>query len=193
MDQRRRERGRPEINRGWRRYDRGGDNIKEQYEDEVADWMVDIDQQDVSDYHTFTIPYGEKYHAKKIEKLLYTKDLLLNAEWNKRDDREVNLHRHPAFFGFAEDVIHDCCGVCPEPATLEEEEVAEAEAKIYVSGEISFIKDDPGRQAIGSFNPITDDDWTEMAYVSTFLTRNALCNYSSSSGWKHCSALSGHC
>ncbi|PSN70049.1 ankyrin [Corynespora cassiicola Philippines] len=165
MDQRRRERGRPEINRGWRRYDRGGDNIKEQYEDEVADWMVDIDQQDVSDYHTFTIPYGEKYHAKKIEKLLYTKDLLLNAEWNKRDDREVNLHRHPAFFGFAEDVIHDCCGVCPEPATLEEEEVAEAEAKIYVSGEISFIKDDPGRQAIGSFNPITDDDWTEMAYV----------------------------
>jgi hypothetical protein len=113
---------------------------------------------------TFTIPYGPKFHAKKIEKLLYTKDLLLNAEWNKKD-REVNLHRHPAFFGHAEDVIHDCCGFCPKPMTPEEHDVAEEESKIYVSGEISFIKDDPGRQAIGSFNPITDDDWTEMAYV----------------------------
>lgn len=43
--------------------------------------------------------------------------------------------------------------------------MAEAEQKIYVQGKISFIKDDPGRQAIGSFNPINDSDWTEMAYV----------------------------
>ena len=114
---------------------------------------------------TFTIPYGPRYHAKKIEKLLYTKDLLLNSEWNKPKDREVNLHRHPAFFGFAEDVINDCCGFCPQPVTPEEHDIAEEEAKVYVSGKISFIKDDPGRQAIGSFNPITDDDWTEMAYV----------------------------
>jgi hypothetical protein len=49
--------------------------------------------------------------------------------------------------------------------TPEEHDVADVENKIYVSGKISFIKDDPGRQAIGSFNPITDDDWTEMAYV----------------------------
>jgi ankyrin repeat protein len=27
------------------------------------------------------------------------------------------------------------------------------------------MQDDPGRQQIGSFNPITDLDWTEMAYV----------------------------
>lgn len=105
------------------------------------------------------------YYAKKIEKLLYTKDLLLNAEWNKPKTREVNLHRHPAFFGFAEDVMNDCCGFCPEPVTPEEHDVAEEEAKTYVSGKLSFIADDPGRQAIGSFNPITDDDWTEMAYV----------------------------
>jgi hypothetical protein len=49
--------------------------------------------------------------------------------------------------------------------TPDEHDIAEVENKIYVSGKISFIKDDPGRQAIGSFNPITDDDWTEMAYV----------------------------
>ncbi|KAJ4286829.1 hypothetical protein N0V90_013081 [Kalmusia sp. IMI 367209] len=160
MDERRRERGRPAINRYHNFSMR--DNIKDRYEDEVAEW---VDQEDVSDYHTFTIPYGPKYHAKKIEKLLYTKDLLLNSEWNKPKDREVNLHRHPAFFGYAEDIINDCCGFCPGPVTPEEHDVAEEEAKIYVSGTISFIKDDPGRQAIGSFNPITDDDWTEMAYV----------------------------
>jgi len=27
------------------------------------------------------------------------------------------------------------------------------------------MKDDPGRQTIGSFNPLTSDDWTDMAYV----------------------------
>lgn len=162
LDQRRQERGRPPINRYTRHGHKLRGNIKNDYEDEVAEW---VEEDEVSDYHTFTIPYGEKFHARKIDKLLYTKDLLLNAEWNKPKDREVNLHRHPAFFGYAEDVMEDCCGFCPKPTNAEEEEVAEGEAKIYVSGRIEFIKDDPGRQAIGSFNPITDDDWTEMAYV----------------------------
>ncbi|KAK0661521.1 Ankyrin repeat domain-containing protein 11 [Lasiodiplodia hormozganensis] len=162
MDQRRRERGRPEINRYARARHGLRGNIKEKYEDEVAEW---VEEDEVADYHTFTIPYGEKFHARKIEKLLYTKDLLLNAEWNKPKEREVNLHRHPAFFGHAEDVFFDCCGYCPKPDTPEEEEVAEEESKTFVSGKISFIKDDPGRQTIGSFNPLTDNDWTEMAYV----------------------------
>lgn len=62
-------------------------------------------------------------------------------------------------------MVTDCCGYCPVPKTDEEKEIAEKESKIYVSGTISFIRDDPGRQQIGSFNPLTDDDWTEMAYV----------------------------
>ena len=72
----------------------------------------------------------------------------------------MNLHRHPAFFGHFEDVIKDCCGFCPEPVTPEEKEVWEKESKVYISGNISFLKDDPGRQEIGSFNRITDADWT---------------------------------
>lgn len=86
------------------------------------------------------------------------------AEWNKPKDREAHLHRHPAFFGHAEDVFEDCCGYCPKPSTPEEEEVAVTESKIYVSGPISFLKDDAGRQSIGSFNPITDSEWA-TAYV----------------------------
>jgi hypothetical protein len=45
MDERRRERGRPAINRPYR-YN-GGGNIKEKYEDEVAEW---VSQEEVSDY-----------------------------------------------------------------------------------------------------------------------------------------------
>ena len=160
VDQRRAERGRPTINRWNARKLKG--NMKEEHDDEVAEW---VETDEVSDYHTFTIPYGPKYHARKIERLLYAKDLLLNAEWNRPKDRDTMLHRHPAFFGNATDVIGDCCGYCPKPVTPEDEAIAKDEVKIYVTGNLSFIKDDPGRQSIGSFNPLTDDDWTEMAYV----------------------------
>lgn len=36
--------------------------------------------------------------------------------------------------------------------------MAVEENKIYVSGDLRFMKDDPGRQTIGSFNPLTNDD-----------------------------------
>ncbi|KAI1288909.1 ankyrin repeat protein [Xylaria venustula] len=160
LRKRREERGRPQLIQRFQHRLYG--NIKDIHEDEVADW---VDEDEVSNYHTFTVPYGVKFHAKKIEKLCYTKDLLLNAEWNQPKEREVYLHRHPAFFGRVEDVINDCCGTCPKAQTSQEVEIAEKESEIYVSGNVSFRIDDPGRQQIGSFNPLTEDDWTEMAYV----------------------------
>lgn len=160
LAQRREERGRPHLFRGYVRY--LGDNIKDAHEDEVAEC---VNEQDVSNYHSFSIPYGARFHAKKIEKLCYARDLLLNVEWNQPKDRQVHLHRHPVFFGRIDDVLNDCCGHCPLPATDEEKEVIVEESKIYVSGHISFVKDDPGRQSIGSFNPLTAADWTDMAYV----------------------------
>ncbi|KAE9978534.1 hypothetical protein EG327_007387 [Venturia inaequalis] len=163
LAKRRKERGRPSLNNQYRRFHDLHGDIKAQHEDEVAEWHSNIFLVDI-DINGSRSPYGEKFNAKKIEKLLYTKDLLLNAEWNKPKDREVHLHRHPAFFGHAEDVFEDCCGYCPKPSTLEEEEVAATESKIYVSGPISFLKDDAGRQSIGSFNPITDSEWA-TAYV----------------------------
>ncbi|KAL8780967.1 MAG: hypothetical protein Q9213_006218 [Squamulea squamosa] len=162
LEQRREERGRPSANTYYRARRSLPDNVKDSDPDDIAEWVYD---DEVSNYHSFTVPYGPKYHAKKIEKLLYTKDMLLNAEWNQNKDRTVILHRHPCFIGPVDSVIHDCCGFCPVPQSDEEREIAEEERKIYVSGELSFMKDDPGRQAIGSFNPLTDDDWTDMAYV----------------------------
>lgn len=159
LNKRREERGRPQVYKG-RNVLFG--NIKDHHEDEIADWLS---EEDVSNYHTFTVPYGQHFNAKRIEKLCYTRDLLLNAEWNQPDDREVYLHRHPAFFGRVQDVVEDCCGFCPKPVTPEEKEVAEKEAEIYIKGEVTFLIDDPGRQQIGSFNPLTEQDWTDMAYV----------------------------
>ncbi|PGH35322.1 hypothetical protein GX50_01786 [[Emmonsia] crescens] len=161
LEQRRAERDRtPPSNQRVHYHNRA--NMKEVQPEDVAEW---VEQEDVSNYHTFTIPYGPIYTAKKIEKLIYKKDLLLNAEWNKPKDRKVNLHRHPAFFGSVNHVIEDCCGYCPAPVSEEEKSTEEEERKKYVSGKMQFMKNDPGRQAIGSFNPITDSDWTEFAYI----------------------------
>ncbi|MCJ1478365.1 hypothetical protein MMC13_007045 [Lambiella insularis] len=160
--QRRSERGRPPLNTWRRNQHKLHGNMKDNDPDDIAEWVY---EDDVANYHTFTVPYGPKYNAKRIEKLLFIKDLLLNAEWNTKKDRNVNLHRHPCFIGDAELIIHDCCGTCPRPVTDEEHEAFEEESKIYVGGDLEFMKDDPGRQAIGSFNPLTEDDWTDMAYV----------------------------
>jgi hypothetical protein len=152
MAQRRAERGRPTLPDNLRNRHKMHGNIKDQEEDDIAEW---VDEEEVASYHTMTVPYGERYHAAKINRLLYAKDLLLNAEWNQPDDREVYLHRHPCFFGTAEEVLQDCCGCCPIPKTDEEIQVAEEESKIYISGKLTFLMDDPGRQEIGSFNPIS--------------------------------------
>ncbi|ODA83814.1 hypothetical protein RJ55_02330 [Drechmeria coniospora] len=160
LNRRRMERGRPKKHNNYRFAIRS--NIKDSHEDEVADWLS---EEDVSNYHTFTVPYGEKFNAKHIEKLCYTRDLLLNAEWNQPKERKVYLHRHPAFFGRVDDIVEDCCGSCPTPASPEEIETADKEAEIYISGKLSFLIDNPGRQQIGSFNPLTKEDWTDMAYV----------------------------
>lgn len=159
--ERRKERGRPPAASNYRMLKRKAADIKASHEDEIAEW---VDEEETSNYHSLTIPYGRKYHAAKLEKLLYQKDLLLNAEWNRKN-RETELHRHPAFFGSVSDIIQDCCGSCPEPVSAEDKEIFEAEKKNFVSGVISFIKDDPGRQDIGSFHPLSAVDYTEMAYI----------------------------
>ena len=76
LAQRREERGRPALNTYYRDRNRLTGNVKDQDPDDVAEWVYD---DEVSNYHSFTVPYGPKFHAKKIEKILFTKDLLLNA------------------------------------------------------------------------------------------------------------------
>jgi hypothetical protein len=72
LDKRRAERGRPAVDRYYRYLHSLRGNIKDTHEDEIADW---VNEDDVSNYHTFTVPYGPRFNAKRIEKLCYTRDL----------------------------------------------------------------------------------------------------------------------
>ncbi|KNE66554.1 hypothetical protein AMAG_11682 [Allomyces macrogynus ATCC 38327] len=114
-----------------------------------------------SDYSSVFLPYGPEYTASKIVKLLAKKDRTLNNEWFM-SKRGVSVHQHPVFFGTMEEVMGDCCGSCPPIVTPEDKEDVEN----FVHGPLTFMVDDPGRQTIGSFHPITDDDWAADAYIT---------------------------
>jgi hypothetical protein len=75
--------------------------------------------------------------SKRVEKFTcidipHLHDPFLNAP-------EVSFWLMLAQFGRVQDVVTDCCGYCPVPKTDEEKEIAEQEAKNYVSGKISYV------------------------------------------------------
>ncbi|RIA84952.1 ankyrin repeat-containing domain protein [Glomus cerebriforme] len=126
-----------------------------------------------SDYETVILPYGLKYDAKRIMRMIYKKDMTLNSSWIQKQNQRV-LHRHPCFFSTdIKRIFGDCCGYCPVPKTPEEVATQIEEDKIFVRGKMEFMKDDPGRQTVGSFHPLTDDDWTTQAYITN--VREDLC------------------
>ena len=64
--------------------------------------------------------------------------------WDRvREHILKNPKREPCMFGTVEEV------------TLK----GEAPGKGKMSGPVTFLKDDPGRQMIGSFHPLSADDW----------------------------------
>ncbi|EPS35574.1 hypothetical protein H072_11052 [Dactylellina haptotyla CBS 200.50] len=168
-NQRRRERNRPERKKPKRERKILNGDLKGEG-GEIPDWGINTIETDESAYETIAIPYGPRFNAERIKKLLFQGDLFLNSEWNTRIQkrRAGYLHRHAAFFGSVKFIVNDCCGHCPDPdpENSEEKELRIKDDRYYIRGRISFIKDDPGRQEIGSFNPITEEDWTDMAYLS---------------------------
>ncbi|KAK6535854.1 hypothetical protein TWF281_000104 [Arthrobotrys megalospora] len=178
LSNRRAEQGRPMRSRRRSRYRRSRkgkefEALKTRVP-EVPEWDVNIvttsEAWEESNYYTITLPYGEDFPAKKTERLIYESDMLLNTKHKKgtgpQKDRVGYLHRHPAFVGSVKYIVGDCCGSCPEPKNDEERELQAQDDKFFVRGPVTFIRDDPGRQEIGSFNPRTEDDWTHMAYLS---------------------------
>ncbi|KAJ3033317.1 hypothetical protein HDV00_006507 [Rhizophlyctis rosea] len=116
---------------------------------------------DANDYQSVLLAWGPKWTAKRLRKLAHKKDFMLNNPYLMHKWRKSRHHQHPTFYGTMADIFEDCCGQCPPlPADWDPEE-----QNLYVSGPLTFISDNPGRQQIGSFNPITDEDWTEDAYI----------------------------
>lgn len=92
IDQRRLERGRPAADRSRMRQHITHGDLKNKFEDEVAEW---VDTDEVSSYHTFSIPYGPRFHAKKIEKLVYTKDLRkFDETWRATKQRTDSRYQY---------------------------------------------------------------------------------------------------
>jgi hypothetical protein len=141
---------------------------------------------DANDYSTVFIPYGPVWTARKIAKLAHKKDYITNSTcfffvadsscffylltfrfllsdpYLMHKFRTTRHHQHPLFYGTMSDVLGDCCGRCPPlPSDVD----AEAERSTYVSGPLKFIIDDPGRQRIGSFHPIDDNEWESGCYL----------------------------
>ncbi|KCV69365.1 hypothetical protein H696_03796 [Fonticula alba] len=112
---------------------------------------------ELSDYATVFLPWGPDWNAKNIRDLMEGKDSMLNSPWF---DRGKTYHTHPCFIGRMATIMEDCCGFCPAfPADFD---IAESP---FVHGPLVFLADDPGRQAIGSFRPITDGDWMTSALL----------------------------
>ncbi|SPO07204.1 uncharacterized protein DNG_09898 [Cephalotrichum gorgonifer] len=82
-----------------------------------------------------------------------THELLFGARCTAakvRDHVMENPNREPCMFGTLDEVIK-----------------GDTSGEGKVSGKVTFMSHDPGRQMIGSFHPLTDDDWTKMAYEGT--------------------------
>ncbi|KAK6542483.1 hypothetical protein TWF694_006436 [Orbilia ellipsospora] len=170
---RRSERGQPGRSSRWSRRSRRTERLKSlrNRTTEVPEWdfgTATADQGEESNYATVSIPYGEGHTANTIQELIYESDLLLNKKNHKplQEHRAGYLHRHPAFIGEIKYIVEDCCGYCPEPQDEEEKAMQLKDDRFFVRGRIAFLRDDPGRQEIGSFNPLTEDDWTKMAYLN---------------------------
>ncbi|KAG8894313.1 hypothetical protein FRC00_009125, partial [Tulasnella sp. 408] len=55
---------------------------------------------------------------------------------------------------------------CPLPETDEEKEMFGKEQEQFITGRVSFMQENPGRQSItGSFHPIDSGEWSEQAYL----------------------------
>ncbi|KIO24997.1 hypothetical protein M407DRAFT_211280 [Tulasnella calospora MUT 4182] len=158
LDQRRQMRGRPEISRHqMRRNRRLNGDLKS---------AAEFAGLEMSDYDViFHIPYGPGITAKRICNIVYQTDMGMNSTFNSKN-KDRKFHRHPAFFGNMKEALDDCCEHCPLPSTDEEKEVFRKEQEQFLTGRVSFMQVDPGRQSItGSFHPIDSGEWSEQAYL----------------------------
>ncbi|KAL0573061.1 hypothetical protein V5O48_008902 [Marasmius crinis-equi] len=159
LESRRTLRGRPNA---LNRYARRKKQLKGDLKANMAIGGLEMNDYDVVSLH---IPYGPGWDARRIEKLVYQTDLGMNSPFNPKN-KERRLHRHPAFFGTAEECLVDCCEFCPDPIDEDERKLQKEEGEQYIRGRISFIEEDPGRQSLsGSFKPIDVGEWSEQVYI----------------------------
>ena len=134
---------------------------------------------EMSDYSTIFLPWGPGWNAEKIERQMRKKDRIMNTVEIKRNGEVSKSRRsykiHVCAVGTMEEVTAD-----PFPSDPPiPDDLPSDTLEMLVRGEVSWLVDNPGRQQIGSFHPITDDDWTENTYFTVAaekLTKAAVTN-----------------
>lgn len=86
-----------------------------------------------SGYASHDIPYGERFTADKVRKYV------------------VEHAREPYTFGTIQELT--------DPRMGYKWKLSMRGRRKSTATAITFIKENPGRQMIGSFHPLTDDDW----------------------------------
>uniref|UniRef100_A0A7S3QAV0 Ankyrin repeat protein n=1 Tax=Chaetoceros debilis TaxID=122233 RepID=A0A7S3QAV0_9STRA len=134
---------------------------------------------EASDYSTIFLPWGPDWTAARIEKKMKKKDKLLNKLQFKENGEVTASTRpykiHVCATGTMEEVI---ANPFPDDPPLPKD-VPSDELESMVYGEVSWLVDNPGRQQIGSFHPVTDEDWTHGAFFTIAvesLTKAAVTN-----------------
>ncbi|KAH9477326.1 hypothetical protein JR316_0009531 [Psilocybe cubensis] len=107
---------------------------------------------------------GVDFSADEIVRHIDNMNALMNSPY-KQSKYQRRIHRHFISYGTMQQCINGInCINCPPPVTDEEKNIVQEESTRYIRGRISFIEDNPGRQFVGSFSPITEGDWEVNAY-----------------------------
>lgn len=124
---------------------------------------------ELSNYSTVFLPWGSAWTAEKVKRLMSRKDHALNTVEFLPGGRVGKCTRkykvHVCAVGTMPEVIEDCWPSDPPiPADVPQQSLDQC-----VHGRVKWLADNPGRQQIGSFHPITEGDWMEGAYLSSVM------------------------
>lgn len=126
----------------------------------------DISGPELSDYSTIFLPWGPNWPVEKLARLTKKKDAILNRIEILPNGHVIKCRRsykiHVCAVGSMEEVIAD---PFPDDPPIPDDAPAES-LQGTVRGKLSWLVDNPGRQQIGSFNPITEEDWVHGVYIS---------------------------
>jgi len=122
---------------------------------------------EASNYSTVFLPWGPDFTAKRIQRLMRKKDHVLNTVEFLAKGRVAKCTRkykiHVCASGTMSQVIDN---PFPNDPAIPESVPSESLSQC-VRGRVSWLVDNPGRQQIGSFHPITEGDWTEGAFLAS--------------------------
>lgn len=109
-----------------------------------------VQDMEISDYTVVFLPWGPGYNARSIVNQLIKRNETVNQL-----KEEVGVHTF--FWGTAKKILTDC-------APNDFFTPSESQEK-HVHGPLTWMRYNPGQQMIGSFHPLSPDDWAKDVFL----------------------------